>query len=32
MKIKLPVRRVVDLQRVLMALGDVNAMVNPVAR
>jgi hypothetical protein len=32
MKIKLPVRRVVDLQRVLMAPGDVNAMVNPVAR
>jgi hypothetical protein len=32
MRIKLPVRRVVDLQRLLMTLGDVNAMVNPVAR
>jgi hypothetical protein len=32
MRIKLPVRRVVDLQRLLIALGDVNATVNPVAR
>jgi hypothetical protein len=32
MRIKLPVKRVVDLQRLVMALDTVQAMVGPVAR
>ena len=32
MRIKLPVKRVVDLQRIVMALDTVQEMVGPVAR
>jgi hypothetical protein len=32
MRIKLPVKRVVDLQRLVMALDTVQAMVGPVSR